>query len=372
MCLKNISLWGEYNLNLLKILKIIRVISLILWFSFTLSAAKADDFTRCVENQLSALGFSISNIDENLESATQQAIDTLKQKFPEFEKLPRFNHEAFGSIWCKAIGDKLFLKNFWPSKNAPIEFYYADDISEYQKQQIEQAGRSAVDFIEKKLNIKFAGTMRIASANSIPPLADMVGEVLDWGNRERRIKRYQNQCKNRQMTGMSSSGILILCFDPKMANFAEWDAYALKRIKQVLAHELSHEAHSQLSGNYLTAPNDIAKNIRGARWLVEALPLVIDITFSQPNITLQEQIRIWKEKEDYSGKQLEKYAPINAPNDFKFRRYATLAGLLLINKTSFETIGRYYQDIPTIGWEKAFEKNFGLTVENFYARFPNV
>jgi len=172
----------------------------------------------------------------------------------------------------------------------------------------------------------------------------------------------QARCINSLVCGLSSGGVVSIFFTKRLA-FPE------QNLRRTIAHEIAHEIQVQFIGNYrgrLSARERIKK--RGPIWLTEALALALEISFLFKDNKLK-QLDIYNRWHTYQSDRLKKFDIIATSNADDFYDYATLAGLLLLSRSSEQAILDFWEKTPELGWEASFEQAFGLTVDEFYDKF---
>ncbi|AEI95553.1 hypothetical protein [Roseobacter litoralis] len=97
--------------------------------------------------------------------------------------------------------------------------------------------------------------------------------------------------------------------------------------------------------------------------------MAIDASFANPNISLASNILQQKGKHEYSGTRLKSFNGQTTSSEIDFADYSRMAGLILVNESSLQSIFVFWEKTPELGWKRAFEHAFGMDVHSVYRYF---
>lgn len=343
---------------------------LIIWFTVLISTpSHANEYIACVQEQLSELSFEVGAVDGVVGVKTKDAVTELSIKSPELKSLPNISSHT-ASIWCKRIGEKFKLTAIWPSSKNSLRLEIGENINPIQGKLIAEESQQALEFLNSSLGVSIPGTIVITASNDINELVKLTAKELRGIETRKTIKQQLNaQCKNRPQSGASYGGVIALCFGTKFRVDESWDKEAQELLRRLIVHEMSHEYQKQLIGNYRRAGGNIRNSKRGPKWLFEGTAIVFEFLHAWPDSPLKRQETWFLKQQRYSGSKLKKLALHTTRVNLNFQLNAGYAGVLLVSKNGIRAVGNYWNSTPDVGWEKAFEKAFGLTIDEFYSQF---
>lgn len=339
-------------------------------FIFLISAsAQADNYVACLQQQITKLSYDVGPVDGLLGAKTTNAVTELASKTPELSSLPELNSST-SSIWCKRVGDKFQLTDIWPSSKQPLRLAIGEKITSAQRKLIQEEGDLARQFLNSSLNISIPGTIVITASNNMDELIDLTAKELAGIENKNTVRQQLNaQCRNRIQTGASYGGVVALCFGKSLRTEKAWNNEAREQLRRLVVHEMSHEYQKQLIGNYRTAGGKVRDAKRGPKWLFEGTAIAIELIHVWPNSPLERQISWFKKQQNYSGDGLKRLSPHTTGVDLNFQLNAGYAGVLLASEYGLKSFGEFWKTTPDLGWEKAFEKAFGQSIDEFYNKF---
>lgn len=331
------------------------------------TAVNADAYVICIQQQLSQLSIDVGKVDGLFGSNTRNGIEQIRAQNSELGSFPEPTKEN-ASVWCRKLGIQFGLKEFWPSKALQVRVETEQSISEGKRRLLERTTREVHKFLLSGLEVEIPSSLIVLASTTMSHLVSVTADELQGIESKQAIKRQlKAQCDNRDyVSGASYGGVVALCPNGKLGNTGSWTEADNSGLRRLLAHELSHEIHTQLAGNYRRGGKG---DLRGPKWLTEGAAIALELEFGVPELSAAEQVLWFKEQLSYQGTRLRQMSNKETRVDRNFQLYAGYAGVLLASKHSHRAFGVFWSSTPVLGWEQSFEFAFGQSVGDFYRSF---
>ena len=331
-------------------------------------SANADRYVTCIQEQLEDAGLDPGPIDGKLGRKTRSALSKIKVEFPELGSLPKLSiHNA--SVYCRNIGLMRESRVGWVSDKEIIRIVTGDQIVDSDVVKLKAILEDLNRFYIKEYNVKLPGEIILVVSKSGDEAGRLSVENLKLINAHRDVgEPFASWCKGTSYCGISYGGVVAASFSYTTFGFPDF------RMRKLLAHEIAHEIQTQYIGNFRGQNDRTRVRSRGPKWLTEALAVALEQNFYRPKLSIDTKLKNYAKLRKFTSKQLKKssYVIYGYPSDrAKFYDYAYYAGHLLISKSSLKSIFDFWEETPELGWEKAFSKNFGMSVEEFYILFDD-
>lgn len=347
-----------------------RVVLTVFVLSFLGTVAAADAFVRCVQNYLSDLSVEVGEIDGLFGRQTEGAVAQLIEENDHFSEHPPLSNEN-ASFWCRELGLYREDQSHWSSVTDPISIVVQPTISEGKGRLIDRTVASAYRFLTANLEVEVPGTITIVFSTDMSFLAAETHKVLSDTDSLGSIRaQLDRQCNNRSFVSAASYGsVIAVCPNPNLGPSGNWSEDDVQWLQRTVAHELSHEFATQLTGNYRKLGDEIRDTTRGPNWLFEGSAIALELEFGVPDVSISSQKAWFAEQQTYDGERLRVLSRFSTVQEPDFQLNAGLAGVNLAVAHGFSSFGRYWERTPFIGWEASFGESFGQEVDAFYDRF---
>lgn len=341
---------------------LILVFSIATIVGLTAHSVSADRHVVCVQEQLLEAGIDAGTADGLLGRKTHAGLSELLNKYPSLDELPKIS-VANASVYCRAIGLTRGSKSGWSSTGGIIKFVPGKILDAGSLQRLDSIATEVTAFYEEQLGVLLPHSIAFVVSSSAKEAAKLaVSELREQGSNHNVYKSFQDWCGGYSYCGKSYGGVVAVSFSDS-SKFPEMN------VRKLLAHELAHEIQAQYVGNYRAGGDERRIQQRGPKWLTEAAAIALDMKFRYPNTAAKYQIKPLKLKRQYTAKRLKGFRSQDSAEASDFEDYSAYAGLLLASQSSHAAFLNFWEKTPELGWKKAFEAAFGMTLNEFYAEF---
>lgn len=334
------------------------------------AVATADPYIECIQSQLTDQSIDVGDIDGQLGAKTRSGLSVLKDRHKGLAALPALTREN-GSVWCKAIGQLLDLRQAWPSENAPVRLLTGKQVSDGKRRLLQREIENARRALTTGLNVELPGPVIVVAASTMDETVRLALPELNTRDTANSVRRQMTaQCRGRNgLSGAAYGGLVVLCPNTRFTANDTLTPADSRHLPRLITHEVSHEIQTQLVGNYRFSSAKERVRRRGPKWLTEGTAIALELDIVVKGLSVNDQVQWFKARQSYSGNQLRKLTAQDTRVDRNFQLYAGFAGVLLASKHSHSAFTTFWEETPLVGWEKAFEIAFGQTVDDFYSEF---
>ena len=338
----------------------------------TLARAQLDAGISCVQAQLVAAGYDPGPVDGQVGARTRQALEEFQAK--EGALTPHTLDLPLGNAVCRMIGLlRPDLQEYWPARqHGRIKIVSDPSVPESTVAALTASAIRAYRKIDELLEIRLAGRdvmviastpqqlLKLIKAHSSIPLADIRAGV-------------ESACNSqRGLGGLAIPGLIFVCAAPGAGGE---DQSARQWRDFLIAHELLHLVQFQLMGAVPVERGDKAVLDRhGPIWLAEGVAQAFGNRVALDAPDWHYRIVNYKRLEFKfpSLTALEVESAVQSRRADVYRA-GTVAAIDLVDLFGYPAIARFY-DVLGRGsaWKVAFEKAFGIGVQDFYHHYENV
>lgn len=328
--------------------------------------ARADDYVTCVQTQLSSLGIDVGAIDGIPGRRTRAGLDQIIPRDARLGKLPRLDLDN-ASVWCGEIGRTLYLRDVWPSSSQPYRLETEQGIVASKRGYLEWTMGEARKFLVSTLEVDIPGTLVVVASTDLNQLADMTARELGEVRAEKSIRNaLKNQCKEVEIaSGVSFHDVIALCLTDWWKNDDAWTDHEMAIVKDLVAHEFTHEFQRQIVGRYGRFREWTAKSSWGPRWLAEGIAVTLGLQFAYPDFSMYRHATWFRRQQAYKGTTLSSWSSKEVRGGKDAEMHAAYAGTMLAYRRSNKAFAEFWRETPKQGWKKAFELAFAQTIDEF-------
>lgn len=329
-------------------------------------SANADQYVTCIQEQLEEAGLNPGPVDGQLGRKTRSALSELANEYPQLSSLPKLSIQN-ASVYCRNIGLMRESRVGWVNDKKIIKLVTGDQTADSDIEKLNSILEDINKFYIGKYHVELPGEIVLVVSKSDDEAGRLSVENLKSLNAHRDVgEPFSNWCKGTSYCGISYGGVAAASFSYNTFGFPDFG------MRKLLAHEIAHEIQTQYIGNFRGQKDRTRVRARGPKWLTEALAVALEQDFSRPKLSIDTKLKNYSKRRKFTSRQLKQssYVIYGYPSDrAKFYDYIYYAGHLLVSKSSLKSIFDFWEDTPALGWEKAFAKNFGMSVEEFYILF---
>jgi hypothetical protein len=358
-------------------LKIICAVSVL--FISTQTGFAANQFVRCVQEQLVSLGQDPGPIDGALGKRTRLALDKATAGKPKFETLPRISNR-FAVTWCRALANEGFRTR------SHIPFFDGVVVKSdlVEGSQIEAKILNDIRLLRiwygQEFNIRTASRPIVVIAQSGKSAVSMAQQAAkDMGVRAIDAKSTQRKCKEATngRTAFAGSHIIYFC----LTNLKREGAYVPRELLWFLnfavPHEYFHSVQRELAADKVTryyrkGTRPPPEHLRPS-WLVEgSADYLAQLYLYQkvPRSMIRSRVFDAAAPFDQTLKDIAKERRLTKSEHYSV---SLLAAQLLGDKNGPESFIKYWEQIGYgVKHGTAFETAFGITRIAFEAEFETL
>lgn len=345
-----------------------------LGLAFGLSAlaapAGADPFVKCVQQQLTDLGYAAGHPDGRLTQQTKGAWQALRQAKAGtalLAALPPLSQKT-AIHWCRELPTlKTGLERHMPSA-APVRILA--DTPNVEKG-IRQAYDKVLRFMDREYGIVLAGHIGIGAAGNTKDVQTYVRRLLrDMSsarfNPDASIAAHCN--KPFGVAGAAYLKFMYICWDnPHEADNA-WLKRSRKWLGMMMAHEYMHLVQAELGGARSEGFHSNSLRARmGPAWLVEGSAEVVAARFGKRALRLRApglaELHEWSLKSKKSLRGMRAHKTVSTSGDYDFAHYAVH---VLTRISGEEALFTFWRRLNAgQNWEQAFKGAFGIALAEF-------
>jgi hypothetical protein len=322
----------------------------------------ADRYVSCIQEQLTEAGLEPGPVDGELGKRTvaaTQELSKIHQSIAAMVPLKKTNAAAY----CRAIGLARNSTAGWSDSGNLIELQFGTQISPYSAVRVGRIAKEVETYYTDKLKIVLPQSVLFIASASVDEAAKLASvELKERGEYHQIIDSFTSWCGGYGYCGKSYGGVVAI-------TFSEAGSLPERDIKNLLAHELAHEIQAQYVGNFRATGEQNIVRSRGPKWLTEAATLELGLNFVQPDAKPPSRVYRHQSSGEFSSDRLRQFKLQSASLEDGFLEHSTYAGALLAHLSSPSAFIDFWEKTPILGWERAFEAAFGLTVEAFFVEY---
>ncbi|KAJ54236.1 hypothetical protein ACMU_03880 [Actibacterium mucosum KCTC 23349] len=321
----------------------------------------------CVQNQLATMGLYNGKADGRASSAVRSAVAAYQTSKGAISSRAFDLDSAI--VFCRHIGlrDKS-MRQFWPSTKRPYVIIASDSIDKALKDEVTKSTALSLSAFRRTYGIELANTVYISIGQTPREMAEMTRKH-HQRNRGDIVKYWTERCDTKaNFTGVSYGGMIALCRDGP-ATLGK--GLARNYVRQVVVHEVFHEAQAQLSGEPRKLKrSQSAVDWQGPVWMVEGSAefVALNVTTGRSAGSLVSWFRA----------RLKQRPELILLEQSTAREYFTLdvyyGGALgvsrLVSRSGTKSLTRFYEMLGQgVDWEEAFAKAYGTPTGQFYKAY---
>ena len=364
------------------------LIALVAFLSSVLPSHAADEYVRCVQNQLIALEQTPGKADGLIGPKTLAAATQLKNDRADWaglQLLPDLSSETARN-WCKALPFyKTDLVAFHPAE-LRTRVRSESMAGPVGQQLLVSRFNDVARFFETRYDIALPEQPVVVAADDSFSMAEMMRGEIRIQNRPELpglglALRAAQVCRGSDGTGgLTYYDVVGLCWQPPTgespSQLARWARRAKPRVGATLAHEYMH--YVQFSVINQSVDDDVLsweQLLASPFWLFEGTATYVGLEYEVDRAnnlrapTLREQVKSLSDLNS-SINDLRLPPPYLGEEHYQQSYFAVD---LLVRRTDDSALFDYWRSLGAgLSHDAAFETTFGLSLEEFESRFPGV
>lgn len=350
------------------------------------TALSANEYVRCVQNQLAFLGYNPGPADGVLGSRTRGALDELNQTSENAKvlgELPELGNET-AQAWCAAIGETYSEA----SRFAPRERRYPVDtdgvLGEFGQVFVEDIYIDVVSFYEDGWGIKQSSPHFVFGSENPAFLSSAVGRSMAGSGYPvpRNLKSVMREvCRaGNYVSGIAYYNSIALCWKPlsseDRANPDAWARDVRMELGALLTHEYFHFIQHVLSKEKERGGKTVdGQMLMGPAWLLEGTAEYFELRYWRaryPNFFGPSVINLQQIYREHSV-TLEDLEAFGSVRNLERYRIALLAVELLAARAGEEALIDFWRKLGAGQTrDAAFFEAFGVKLSAFRADFSEL
>lgn len=336
-------------------------------------ASFADEYVRCVQNQLTSLGHDTGGASGTLTSQTKAAAAEYIAK--KGKVLPTLTQRT-ALTWCRGLGDKhRKLRKLQPSAQ-PAKVYIDKDPDGKRAALLAKALHKSRSFFVGKFKIYPASQIDIVGGDSQKAIIDNL--IKARNGRGDVVKGLHNalreHCSDKEkFGGFEIRNQLVMCWPDSDLKQSAWVRKMNEVTGEVMVHEFAHHVQRELSNDKNAR---LTRNLRehpmGPSWLVEGVAVFAEFQFyASRNEVRLFNASVMQQKYDGPGHSLSKLhsgSQIRKAEDAYTLAY--FATLILAERTSPRDLFKFWEYSGMgMSWDASFRKAYGIGLREFERAF---
>ncbi len=349
-------------------------------------AAAADDYVRCVQEQLAALGYSPGAADGDVGPKTRAAVQALRKQRDQalwLRAMPGIEAKS-ARKWCRYL--PIFdaeLQRFQPvSLATPVETISA--AGDVAQDLVEDLLNDVVGFYERRYGLRLTRQPAVVGGEESFGLAGMMRKHMTlrgWPVPFILNLDVAYFCRLKGgAAGLTHYDVIALCWDDPVkqhaTRFGRWARRERADIGSVLAHEYMHHIQHVLTGAKAISPGDTLEDLTiGPAWMTEGTASYVNLEYWLENKSSFRRKSIVEQQKELNGSDL-------TLNRLRFRgsirdgesyKFSGLAVDLLVRRYGTQTLFDYWRAIGRgATWDMAFETTYGMRIADYARMFPEL
>ncbi len=339
----------------------------------------ANQFVRCVQAQLVAMGQDPGPIDGSLGKRTRAALAKAINGHPDLETLPRMSN-TYAVTWCRKLGQHSSdLLKFYPSETKAV--INADEPNLEKNEALMQSAFLGVelekvrDWYYRAHNVRLASRVDLAASSSGKRVAARVRKMQAQGGHAKvPTKNVLARCKRSEIAAYADQNFIVVCFqNEKTFDFA-WTEKIKVRLGYTLAHEYFHSIQFEYAAAkqlivYRKGQKPPRSKVRPS-WMVEGSAdymANLYITDTYKRFITPDRIFEYSNKHDQTLNKIARTDSLRDPTDYEV---SFLAVHLLGERYGVNALLKYWENIGLGMTHKAsFEDAFNMTLDAYEKKF---
>lgn len=335
----------------------------------------------CVQAQMAQLGFDAGPVDGQSGPKTRMGVDRFVDSLPDtvarqaLLNLPKFSKRASAG-WCRELA-RLFpqVQVHLPSLNTPLLFA-PSSVSDTQRIEIQLSFRRAENFLREHFDVRLASQVELVVADGPDAFREQLRHALLPSElpRHRLTPTVNRYCGGHFLGAAAFRNHLAFCWrsfdeaDPGMVLL--WQ----QKLDRAMVHEFVHHMQRELSNDKVQRWIKKGTNPRrriGPPWMVEGTAEYIEQKYTYldkdwPEAHL-DRVRDRAQAEAWSLRDIRKSGEVRAAAAYDASRYAAT---LLAMRHGEDSLIQFWRAVgETDNWFTAFERVYGLPIEDFEALY---
>lgn len=330
----------------------------------------AQGYVRCVQSQLTYIGFNPGPVDNILGAATRRAaLSAQMVDLPSLTKKTAFD-------WCRHLGlSNRALQQFWPSEADDV-LWLPDELRETAAEQLMRMAQvEALRLFSDTYGQRLVGGFAIFAGDE-PGSLERASEAFRRGKSETWDGLYRNEPMPCGLDGgvraIAFRDMLLMCWEKPVQYNSSWLKRHRDWFTRVFIHEYMHALQNELVGVDAQFWLPSGEWALGPTWLVEGSAEVIEGEWWAGETGLSE-ISLGKHarRARASNTSLsELHDSVTAQADYDLSEYAAF---LLGERFGRDAYFMYFESVRTEGsYTAAFEQTYGMSLAAFEASFEEM
>ncbi|GAA6163891.1 hypothetical protein NBRC116590_15950 [Pelagimonas sp. KU-00592-HH] len=336
-------------------------------------ASFADAYIRCVQNQLTSLGYDAGGASGKLTGQTKAAAAGYIAK--KGNVLPTLTQRT-ALTWCRGLGDKhRKLRKLQPSAQ-PAKVFIDKDPDGKRAALLAKALHKSRSFFVGKFKIYPASQIDIVGGDSQKAIIDNLIKARNGRGDEVRGLRnaLREHCSDKEkFGGFEIRNQLVMCWPDSDLKQSAWVRKMNEVTGEVMVHEFAHHVQRELSNDKNAR---LTRNLRehpmGPSWLVEGVAVYAEFQFyASRNEVRLFNASVMQQKYDGPGHSLSKLhsgTQIRKAEDAYTLAY--FAALILAERTSPRDLFKFWEYSGMgLSWDESFRRAYGIGLREFERAF---
>lgn len=336
-------------------------------------ASFADEYVRCVQNQLTSLGYDTGGASGKLTGQTKAAAAGYIAK--KGKVLPTLTQRN-ALTWCRGLGDNhRKLRKLQPSARSAKVFIDKDPDGK-RAELLAKALKKSRSFFVSKFKIYPASQIDIVGGDSQKAIIDNLIKARNGrGDAVNGLRNsLREHCSDKEkFGGFEIRNQLVMCWPDSDLKQSAWVRKMNEVTGEVMVHEFAHHVQRELSNdkNYGLTRN-LREHPMGPAWLVEGVAVYAEYQYyeSRNEVRLFNASVMQQKFNDpgfslsklHTGKQIR-----NADGSYTL---SYLAAMILAERTSHKNLFKFWEYSGLgMSWEAAFRKAYGVGMREFERAF---
>ncbi|GAA6164307.1 hypothetical protein NBRC116590_20110 [Pelagimonas sp. KU-00592-HH] len=354
------------------------VFTLTAGFLLTSPTARADEYVRCLQNQLTELGYDPGPVDGLWGKRTKAAAIDLRETEPRLQNIDMLdNPRRISAIsWCREVGIQFSkARQYRPVDELPPDMLFDDDMTLFEKSRIRSNARRARNELRTFYRIDPAGLTTVIAGSDIRQLSDNLRKAMRkrGGPTNGMTSFVKEHCKSADpYAAFALYGIIVICTDAALPHEEAWKNIS-KSLNRIMIHEFVHIYQLEYS-LASTHPHRFRKNVNlvGPAWLIEGAAMMVELDLSRFDLDDTGFGGILKLLSGVYGTdlKLKNIKEVRSDEEYLISRYATF---LLVKRFGLETVLDYWKIIGAgQSPREAFQTQFGMSITEFETLFEEL
>lgn len=354
------------------------VLTLTAGFLLTSPKARADEYVRCLQNQLTELGYDPGPVDGLWGKRTKAAALDLRETEPRLQNIDLLdNPRRISAIsWCREVGIQFSkARQYRPVDELPPDMMFDDDMTLFEKSDIRSNARHARNELRTFYRMDPAGLTTVIAGSDIRQLSDNLRKAMRkrGGPTNGMTSFVKEHCKSADpYAAFALYGIIVICTDAALPHEEAWKNIS-KSLYRIMIHEFVHIYQLEYS-LASTHPHRFRKNVNlvGPAWLMEGAAMMVELDLSRFDLDDTGFGGVLQLRSGVYGTdlKLKNIKEVRSDEEYLISRYATF---LLVKRFGLEAVLDYWKIIGAgQSPREAFQTQFGMSITEFETLFEEL